>query len=67
MQGDHIKQLLLYFFLITVHSGATTCKICGKVLSRVFELRRHMEKIHGYAEEEDEGEVLNFEPATNDD
>ncbi len=49
-------------FFVTVHSGATTCKICGKVLSRVFEMRKHMEKIHGYAEPEDD-EVVQFETA----
>ncbi len=38
-----------------VHRGATTCKFCNKVLSRVHELRRHMKTKHGYEEPGDYG------------
>lgn len=30
-----------------VHRGETTCRVCGKVQSRVANLRRHMAKVHG--------------------
>jgi len=30
-----------------VHMGETTCKICGKVQSRVAHLRRHLANVHG--------------------
>lgn len=30
-----------------VHRGETTCKVCGKVQSRVANLRRHLAKVHG--------------------
>lgn len=29
-----------------VHQGKTTCKLCNKVFSRMFELRKHMRRIH---------------------
>ena len=30
-----------------VHRGETTCRVCGKVQSRVANLRRHLAKVHG--------------------
>ena len=33
---------------LKVHSGETTCPICSKVLNRIFDLKMHLNLVHGF-------------------